>query len=408
MIKPMILVMALAALAAAPAARAQSGADAALWAWLTANGAALNFQPKVADGGVRGGVAVATIPKGGLVASIPMKLAIRFPANYASFPELGELLALEDLKADSPFRPYLDSLPSLSDPHHTLAWESFPPEYLHLLTDSTPLVDQTVARQATLEQYWARHGARLAAKGVSLEKLRAALVTITARWFEGPSDGPDAGQGALVPGLDSLNHRNDCPVSFSLLRCPPLRANTEAGADESAAAAALKAAQANEVCVIARTAEEIPAGEEVCISYGNLAPDVTLLQYGFLPAGQELALSRVDERGASIEDVTTQKMHSPAPPKLTSAFATAQQLRTERARLAGILSHLRETEAVAAATPRAAADGEGKLLALVLKWRAQRAGALEAEVARLDKAVVEAEARPETGSEAVKKLADEL
>lgn len=103
---------------------------------------------------------------------------------------------------------------------------------------------------------------------------------ITARWFEGPSDGPDAGQGALVPGLDSLNHRNDCPVSFSMLPCPALQARTEAGADEDLASAALKAAQSNEVCVIARTAEEIPAGEEVCISYGNIAPDVTLLQYG--------------------------------------------------------------------------------------------------------------------------------
>jgi sugar (pentulose or hexulose) kinase len=101
-------------------------------------------------------------------------------------------------------------------------------------------------------------------------------------------------------------------------------------------------------------------------------------------------------------------MHAPAPPKLTSAFATAQQLRTERARLAGVLSRLRETDAVVAATPRAAVDPEGKLLALVLKWRAQRGAALEAEVARLDKAIEEAEAKPQTGSEAVKKLADEL
>ncbi len=28
---------------------------------------------------------------------------------------------------------------------------------------------------------------------------------ITSRWFGGPAEGPDAGQGALIPGLDSLN-----------------------------------------------------------------------------------------------------------------------------------------------------------------------------------------------------------
>lgn len=89
MIKPLIAVVALAVLAAAPAVRADGAVDEALWGWLQANGAALNFLPKTSEGGVRGGVAVATIPKGGLVASIPMKLALRFPAHYDTFPVRG-------------------------------------------------------------------------------------------------------------------------------------------------------------------------------------------------------------------------------------------------------------------------------------------------------------------------------
>ena len=55
-----------------------------------------------------------------------------------------------------------------------------------------------------------------------------------------------------------------------------------------------------------------------------------------------------------------------------------------------------------------AGDAEGRMLELVLKWREQRAAALESEVARLDKAVEEAEKAPPTGSDAMKKLSDEL
>jgi hypothetical protein len=43
--------------------------DSELWRWLTDNGAALNFLPAVSEYGVRGGVAVADIPAGGLVST---------------------------------------------------------------------------------------------------------------------------------------------------------------------------------------------------------------------------------------------------------------------------------------------------------------------------------------------------
>jgi hypothetical protein len=45
-----------------------------------------------------------------------------------------------------------------------------------------------------------------------------------------------------------------------------------------------------------------------------------LMQYGFnAPKQDAAALSRVDERGATVADVSTDKMHSPPPPRLSGA-----------------------------------------------------------------------------------------
>lgn len=95
--------------------------------------------------------------------------------------ELGAQLALEASKHDSPWRPYLDALPTLSAPRQALSWESFPTEYLHLLQDAYPLAAHVINRQAALQHYWAHNGAGLAAQGLTLEDVRAALVTVRER-----------------------------------------------------------------------------------------------------------------------------------------------------------------------------------------------------------------------------------
>jgi hypothetical protein len=61
------LALAASALLAARAEPAAGGADGALWRWLTANGAAINYIPAFSESGLRGGVAVTDIPAGGLV-----------------------------------------------------------------------------------------------------------------------------------------------------------------------------------------------------------------------------------------------------------------------------------------------------------------------------------------------------
>jgi hypothetical protein len=66
------------------------------------------------------------------------KRALSFSLSRAQ--SLGEHLASEAARADSHYRPYLDSLPSLADHRRALTWESLPPEYLHLLQGAAPLV----------------------------------------------------------------------------------------------------------------------------------------------------------------------------------------------------------------------------------------------------------------------------
>jgi hypothetical protein len=62
-------------------------------------------------------------------------------------------------------------------------------------------------------------------------------------------------------------------------------------------------------------------------------------------------------------------------------------MRTERARLQGVLSRLRGTQESAAATHHAPTDPAGDKLRLILAWREQRIGALAAEAARLSEAI---------------------
>lgn len=389
MIKALLFVAIVAAGCCLTAAKKDDPtADSVLWKWLADNGAALNFVPGY-KGTERGGYADGDIPAGGLVASIPMKLAIRFPADYSTFAELGELLAFENRRLQSPFRPYLDTLAKrLESPRHTLSWESYPVEYLHLLQDAAPLADNVITRQAALDQYWSRNGLRLLANGITKDSLRAALVTITTRWFDGPSTGPDAGQGSLIPGLDYLNYRENCPTSYQLAPCPTLDAANPEEEDLTTSEAAHKAAAAGEVCCIVTTAAPVKDGEELCVSYGHLAPDLALMQYGFLlpqeATGRAPELSRVDERGAKLQDVSTELMHSPPPPKMSAAFNTYQQIRAERDRLKTRLAALAALQPIAKATPLAPSDPEGEILQLVLQWRVQRARGLAAEVQRLE------------------------
>ncbi|GBF99152.1 hypothetical protein Rsub_12119 [Raphidocelis subcapitata] len=277
---------------------------------------------------------------------------------------VAEWVAREALNASSPYAPYLASMPTLRDASHTLSYESFPLAYLHLLQDGGPLAAHIVDKRAATLSYWSAHGARLLRSGVTLEALRAALVTLTTRYFNGP------GQAALVPAYDLLNHVNGCGTFASTGPC---------------------AAPAGEQCVVIRTRVAVPKGAEVCNTYGWLAPDHALLHYGFLPGGGSGSdglpeLSRIDRRGFKRTDLAATE-HAPHP----RFNGTLADLPAERRRLAALLEQLRELEPLAAVQqPDASEDPDGGKLRLLLAWRRQRAAALEAEVARLDAAAASA------------------
>lgn len=206
-------------------------ADAALWRWLEAGGARLAFAPGFSRAaGVRGGFATRGVPAGGVVLSVPARMLFWFPKNWtnyavrgesegenkrdeplsrvwpphpsallhrtqekhtltrpaprpaplaASTQELGEHLAMAAANASGPHAPYFRTLPTLADPLHTLSWESFPPEQLHLL-QAPALAARALAKQAALLRHWAARGGAMRAAGVTLEGLRAALVTVRA------------------------------------------------------------------------------------------------------------------------------------------------------------------------------------------------------------------------------------
>jgi hypothetical protein len=82
---------------------------------------------------------------------------------------------------------------------------------------------------------------------------------------------------ALTP-LPAPKHnrsRNDCPVHYDFEPCP------QAG----------RGGPARATCCVIRTAAPIRKGEEVCLSYNYLSPDMALFHYGFeLPdRGQQAA-----------------------------------------------------------------------------------------------------------------------
>ncbi|GBF99151.1 hypothetical protein Rsub_12118 [Raphidocelis subcapitata] len=247
-------------------------------------------------------------------------------------------------------------MPTLRDASHTLSYESFPLAYLHLLQDGGPLAAHIVDKRAATLSYWSAHGARLLRSGVTLEALRAALVTLTTRYFNGPNE------SGLLPGYDLCNHANSCGTHAATAPCP------NDGGQE---------------CLVVRTRDALRKGSEVCIAYGWLAPDHALFHYGFLPiksSGVWLPeLSRIDRRGFSRADIAIAPRAAPQPFQGTPA-----ELRAERRRLAALLEQLRELEPLAAVQqPDASEDPDGGKLRLLLAWRRQRVAALEAEVARL-------------------------
>jgi hypothetical protein len=70
-----------------------------------------------------------------------------------------------------------------------------------------------------------------------------------------------------------------------------------------------------------------------------------------------------------------------ASPKFAGGLS---ELQRERDRLLAVLKNLQQHQAAVERTPQASEDPRGEVLGLLLRWRARRRRALEAEVRRLE------------------------
>jgi len=73
----------------------------------------------------------------------------------------------------------------------------------------------------------------------------------------------------LLPLLTSARHNSSCEHSYSIAECP----DSIQRADSTDKGASTK-------CFFWTAGSDLPAGTEVCTSYGQLRPDQALLQYG--------------------------------------------------------------------------------------------------------------------------------
>lgn len=185
----LLLVMVIVA-AAAPRAHALFGgknkagaAEAAMIKWLEGLGGEVHVaiqEPK--GGGPRGTYATAAVPRHGLLARVPLKAGIWFPATYDDFSELGATVALEAVNSSSKYAPYLNAVPAVLGAAHSVSFETFPPEYLHLIK-SELMAGHIAGTQSTTLKFWARRGADLVRRGVTLDRLRGALSAVNAQVF---------------------------------------------------------------------------------------------------------------------------------------------------------------------------------------------------------------------------------
>lgn len=80
-------------------------------------------------------------------------------------------------------------------------------------------------------------------------------------------------QHLLLPLFTSARHNSSCPHTYSIRKCPgaTAAAKTQAG---------IEAFGEQGLCFVWVAGSDLPAGAEVCVSYGHLRPDQSVLQYG--------------------------------------------------------------------------------------------------------------------------------
>lgn len=176
--------------------------------------------------------------------------------------------------------------------------------------------------QAGTLDYWAAHGRALALESsgkVTLDKLRAALVTVATRYFGITHKGVTT--SVMIPLLDFANHHDGCTNYYEFLPCsydPSSEADREdkaAGAAGAGGRLSPDSVERDGLCCFWFAGADVADGGELCSRYGYMSPDQSFFQYSFvLETGKAPHLSRVDQHYFTSEHIYGSLAHvEPSP-----------------------------------------------------------------------------------------------
>lgn len=291
-----------------------------LIAWLLDQGSEVNVEVKRSSNGLRGLYTSRAVEQGGVLVRVPLSAAVALGAAEDTGPELAVQLLRERYRTRPRYGPYFAVLPppppvdpgsepvteSSNNSHGSSASSGWLPSCVEELCDQAvqALAGQDLRRLAEAKREWMRtvwSGTAPTAPGrlslaravprraVSLREFAWATCMVTSRSISGPG-----GSMLMIPLIDLANH---CSISSSHAngsqgngtaaanpRVAPdqLRFRTSGGA--AAGPGQQGAGSPGGGVVLELVAgQALAAGDEVCISYGDLTPDETLLYYGFVP-----------------------------------------------------------------------------------------------------------------------------
>lgn len=324
---------------------------------------------KTPPGGERGVFANRDIKKGSIIALLPDKMDVVF--NETADPDdfgwlkMASGLALDAANGDSFHQPYYRALPMLQDPLHTLHYVTLPPEYISLLKCKS--IEESIHEaQEDLKIYWEKTGDELTQQGVTLDKLKAAVVTLFTRMISIAQEGDD--RAYFVPLLDFANHASNCTNDLEYKPCdndPEYSGNKVEGAADS-----------KEWCSFWIAGTDIKEGEEVCFFYKTDTPDKAFLKFGFILPDEPPAMSLLDMPNCGWERTYVSNINGPL-----------SAMKKELKRIEKKIKVLERVVSEEAAMKVAPTDPGGRVLEGLKRLRQQRQTALGNEAAGLRESI---------------------
>lgn len=361
--------------AEAPNTGSAADVDGAMLEWLEQHGTTHSTVIRTPPGGERAVFATRDIEGGGVIARIPMKLSVMLegsldPDDYG-WLKLAASLAADAADGASFHQPYYKAMPMLQSHLHTMHYVTFPPEYFPLLK-SKPLEEMITEAQNDLNHYWEQNGDELSRKGVTIEGLKAACVTMATRMLMFDQ------QVVLHPLLDFANHWTNCTNDVEYKSCDGDGQGSDGAEDSGRPDGGDEGTELGlkGQCLYWTAGDSIKEGEEVCFHYDIRTPDQCFLEYGFILPD--------DPPGMSSIDGATFNWGQPPPSRVGGQLSA---MRKELKRLEKRIKTLEGLGKQEAAMQVAPTDPGGGVLEGLKRLRQQRLTALGSEVKRLQESI---------------------